>query len=159
MPQVRVIGPDGDQLGIMDTRAALRKAEESRLDLVEVAPNATPPVCRIMDFGKYQYEKSKKEKEGRKRTHTVTVKEIRMRPKTDSHDLDTKLKNARKFLEHKDKVKFTVIFRGREMAYQEMGREILEKVLEGLEDIATVESPIKMEGRRMTMMVTHKVSS
>ena len=143
----------------MDTRAALRKAEESRLDLVEVAPNATPPVCRIMDFGKYQYEKSKKEKEGRKRTHTVTVKEIRMRPKTDSHDLDTKLKNARKFLEHKDKVKFTVIFRGREMAYQEMGREILEKVLEGLEDIATVESPIKMEGRRMTMMVTHKVSS
>ncbi|HQV32132.1 MAG TPA: translation initiation factor IF-3 [Calditrichia bacterium] len=159
VPQVRVIGPDGDQLGIMDTRAALRKAEESRLDLVEVAPNATPPVCRIMDFGKYQYEKSKKEKEGRKRTHTVTVKEIRMRPKTDSHDLDTKLKNARKFLEHKDKVKFTVIFRGREMAYQEMGREILEKVLEGLEDIATVESPIKMEGRRMTMMVTHKVSS
>lgn len=156
---MRVIGPDGDQLGIMDTRAALRKAEESRLDLVEVAPNATPPVCRIMDFGKYQYEKSKKEKEGRKRTHTVTVKEIRMRPKTDSHDLDTKLKNARKFLEHKDKVKFTVIFRGREMAYQEMGREILEKVLEGLEDIATVESPIKMEGRRMTMMVTHKVSS
>ncbi|HQU73299.1 MAG TPA: translation initiation factor IF-3, partial [Calditrichia bacterium] len=126
VPQVRVIGPDGDQLGIMDTRAALRKAEESRLDLVEVAPNATPPVCRIMDFGKYQYEKSKKEKEGRKRTHTVTVKEIRMRPKTDSHDLDTKLKNARKFLEHKDKVKFTVIFRGREMAYQEMGREILE---------------------------------
>lgn len=141
----------------MQLEDALKRAQDSQLDLVEVAPNATPPVCRIMDFGKYQYEKSKKEKEGRKRQHTVTVKEVRMRPKTDTHDMETKLKMARKFLEQKNKVKFTVIFRGREMAYQDMGREMLMRVLEELGDLAAIETPIKMEGRRMTVMVNSKV--
>lgn len=156
MPQVRVIGHDGHQFGVMPTVEALKIAENSRLDLVEVAPNATPPVCRIMDFGKYQYEKSKKEKEGRKKQHTVSVKEIRLRPKTDTHDLETKLNQAKKFLEHKNKVKFTVFFRGRELAYKDMGRVLLERVVESLEEYGTVESPIKMEGRRMTMMLNSK---
>ena len=151
-----MIGPEGEQLGILDVKVAQEKAEASRLDLVEVAPNATPPVCRIMDYGKYQYEKSKKEKEGRKRQHTIVVKEIRMRPKTDKHDLETKLNHARKFLDHKYKIKFTVIFRGREMAYQEMGRAVLQRVLENLEELADIETPIKMEGRRMTMMISPK---
>ena len=154
--KVRVIAPDGEQLGILPIAEARRRAEEYNLDLVEVAPNATPPVCRIMDFGKYQYEKSKKEKESKKKQHTVTVKEIRMRPKTDVHDMEVKLRQARKFLEHNHKVKFTVIFRGREMAYQDMGRNILQRVIENLEDIAEVETPIKMEGRRMTMMLVSK---
>ena len=141
----------------MQTREALRVARESQLDLVEVAPNATPPVCRIMDFGKYQYEKSKKEKEGRKKTHTVSVKEIRLRPKTDKHDLETKLKQARKFLEQKNKVKFTVIFRGRELAYKDMGRDLLQRVVEDLTEIGSIEQPAKMEGRRMTMMLNSKL--
>ncbi len=135
---------------------ARKKAQEYNLDLVEVAPNATPPVCRIMDFGKYQYEKSKKEKESKKKQHTIVVKEIRMRPKTDVHDLEVKLRQARKFLEQNNKVKFTVLFRGREMAYQDMGRDILRRVVESLEDIGEVETPIKMEGRRMTMMLGAK---
>ncbi len=155
---MRVIAEDGEQLGILPTSKALQRAIDVELDLVEVAPNATPPVCRIMDFGKYQYEKSKKEKEGKKKQHQVTVKEIRMRPKTDTHDLETKLKQARKFLEHRNKVKFTVIFRGRELAYKDMGRDLLERVVETLEEISEIETPIKMEGRRMTMMLGSKVT-
>ncbi len=155
---MRVIAEDGEQLGILPTSKALQRAIDVELDLVEVAPNATPPVCRIMDFGKYQYEKSKKEKEGKKKQHQVTVKEIRMRPKTDTHDLETKLKQARKFLEHRNKVKFTVIFRGRELAYKDMGRDLLESVVETLEEISEIETPIKMEGRRMTMMLGSKVT-
>nr|NIV71864.1 translation initiation factor IF-3 [Calditrichia bacterium]NIW12830.1 translation initiation factor IF-3 [Candidatus Thorarchaeota archaeon]NIW78260.1 translation initiation factor IF-3 [Calditrichia bacterium] len=136
MSQVRVIDPDGQQLGIMPIREALKAADRFYLDLVEVAPNAKPPVCRIMDFGKYQYEQSKKEKESKKKQHTITVKEIRMRPKTDDHDLETKLRQARKFFEQKNKVKFSLIFKGREMAYQETGKEMLERVIESLEDVA-----------------------
>lgn len=154
---MRVIAEDGEQLGILQTSKALQRAIDVELDLVEVAPNAKPPVCRIMDFGKYQYEKSKKEKEGKKKQHQVTVKEIRMRPKTDTHDLDTKLKQARKFLEQRNKVKFTVIFRGRELAYKDMGRDLLQRVVETLEEISEIETPIKMEGRRMTMMLGSKV--
>ena len=119
-----------------------------------MAPNANPPVCRIMDYGKYKYEKSKKEKEGRKKQHTITVKEIRMRPKTEEHDLETKLKQARKFLEQKNKVKFSVIFRGRELIYKDMGEEILQKVIERLSDIAEPEGPAKMEGRRMILVMS-----
>lgn len=156
MPKVRLIDEKGQQVGIVSKDEALRLAEEAGLDLVEVAPEASPPVCRIMDFGKYKYEKSKKEKESKKKQHVITVKEIRMRPKTDDHDLETKLKQARKFLENKNKVKFTVIFRGREMAYQEMGYNILEKVMENLSDIAKAESMPKMEGRRMIMVLTNK---
>jgi len=149
-----VVDPDGNQLGVIPTEVALKKAQNFQLDLVEVAPNATPPVCRIMDFGKYKYEKSKKEKESKKKQHTVTVKEVRMRPKTDVHDFETKLKQARKFLEQRNKVKFSVLFRGREMAYQGMGTDLLEKVVEELSDIAKVESPAKMEGRRMMMVLS-----
>jgi len=151
-----LIDPEGKQLGIVSTAEALKRAEEFGLDLVEVAPHANPPVCRIMDFGKYKYEKSKKEKEGRKRQHVITVKEIRMRPKTEDHDLETKLRQARKFLEQKNKVKFTVIFRGRELIYQDMGRQILEKVVDHLSDIAQPEGNIKMEGRRMILVMGSK---
>ncbi|MEL6822363.1 MAG: translation initiation factor IF-3, partial [Calditrichota bacterium] len=130
---------------------------DMELDLVEVAPNSTPPVCRIMDYGKYQYEKSKKEKEGKKKQHQVQVKEIRLSPKTDTHDLETKLKNARKFLEQRNKVKFSVRFRGREMAYQDLGRNMLDKVVENLEDVGEIEAHIKMEGRRMTLTLSSKL--
>jgi len=143
-------------LGILPLKQALQIAQESRLDLVEVSPNASPPVCRIMDFGKYKYEQSKKEKESKKRQHTITVKEIRLRPKTDEHDLQTKLKHARKFLEQKNKVKFTVIFRGREMAYQDFGRELIQRVQGLLEDIAQPDAPAKMEGRRMVVVLSAK---
>ncbi len=153
---MRLIGPDGKQLGIVSIDDAKRRAEGFGLDLVEIAPNASPPVCKIMDFGKYKYELSKKEKESKKKQHVINVKEIRMRPKTDEHDLETKLKQARKFLEQKNKVKFTVLFRGREMIYQDMGREILNKVMERLEDIGKPESAPKMEGRRMILVMTHK---
>lgn len=151
-----MIGPDGDQLGVMPTQKALKIAQEKELDLVEIAPNATPPVCRIMDYGKYLYELQKKEKESKKKQHTIEVKEIRLRPKTDEHDLQTKLRHARDFLEKKNKVKFTVMFRGREMVYQEMGRDILSRVIEELEDIAKPEGQIKMEGRRMFLTMTVK---
>lgn len=153
---MRVITQDGEQLGIMPTSKALMKAEEMALDLVEVGPTATPPVCKIMDYGKYLYDKSKKQKEGKKKQHTVTVKEIRLRPKTDRHDLETKLKQARKFLEQKNKVKFTVMFRGRELAYKEMGREMLDRVVESLEEFGEPESPAKLEGRRMILMMNSK---
>ncbi|GAB4177135.1 MAG: translation initiation factor IF-3 [Calditrichia bacterium] len=151
-----MIGPDGDQLGVMPTQKALKIAQEKELDLVEIAPNATPPVCRIMDYGKYLYELQKKEKESKKKQHTIEVKEIRLRPKTDEHDLQTKLRHARDFLEKKNKVKFTVMFRGREMVYQEMGRDILSRVIEELEDIAKPEGQIKMEGRRMFLIMAVK---
>ncbi len=123
---------------------------------MEVSPNAKPPVCRIMDYGKYKYEQSKKEKISKKKQHTIVVKELRLRPRTDDHDLETKLRHARKFLEQKNKVKITIFFRGREMAYRDFGTELMEKVIHLLEDIAKVESEPKMEGRRMIMVLTAK---
>ncbi len=156
VPKVRLITAEGDQAGIVSTREALDMAQRSSLDLVEVAPNASPPVCRIMDFGKYKYEQSKKEKVSKKKQHTITVKEIRLRPRTDDHDLETKMKHARKFLEQKNKVKVTIIFRGREMAYQDFGRELMERVQEILDDVAKPESAPQMEGRRMVMLLTAK---
>lgn len=140
----------------MDVDKALDIAQEKGLDLVEVAPTAKPPVCKILDFGKYLYELSKKEKLSKKKQHTIVVKEIRMRPKTDTHDLDFKIKHARSFLEQKNKVKFTVQFRGRELAYKEFGEKLLDYVEEQLEDIAKVEGPRKFEGRNMTMIMTVK---
>jgi translation initiation factor IF-3 len=131
-------------------------ADEHELDLVEIAPNAKPPVCKIMDFGKYTYELSKKEKINKKKQHTIVVKEIRMRPKTDVNDLEFKVKHARSFLEQKNKVKFTVQFRGRELAYKEFGEQLLDKVYEMLEDIAKIEVEKKFEGRSMTMVVSQK---
>ncbi|UCF66018.1 MAG: translation initiation factor IF-3 [bacterium] len=153
---VRLIAPDGEQIGVVSTSEALQKAENYGLDLVEVSPNAKPPVCRIMDYGKYKYEQSKKEKISKKKQHTIVVKELRLRPRTDDHDLETKLRHARKFLEQKNKVKITIFFRGREMAYRDFGTELMEKVIHLLEDIAKVESEPKMEGRRMIMVLTAK---
>lgn len=156
MQSVRLISPDGDQIGVVSTKEALQRAESYGLDLVEVAPNSKPPVCRIMDFGKYKYEQSKKEKLSKKKQHVITVKEIRLRPRTDEHDLETKLRHARKFLEQKNKVKITILFRGREMAYQDSGTELMQKVITMLEDIGKMESEPKMEGRRMVMVLTTK---
>jgi translation initiation factor IF-3 len=143
-------------IGILPTKDAIERAREVGLDLLEVSPNANPPVCRILDFGKYKYEQQKKEKESKKKQHTITVKEIRLRPKTDQHDLDTKLNHARKFLEQKNKVKFSLIFRGRELAYQDLGRDLLQRVMELLEDIAKPEDELKMEGRRMILVMAPK---
>jgi translation initiation factor IF-3 len=143
-------------IGILPTKEAIERAREVGLDLLEVSPNANPPVCRILDFGKYKYEQQKKEKESKKKQHTITVKEIRLRPKTDQHDLDTKLNHARKFLEQKNKVKFSLIFRGRELAYQDLGRDLLQRVMELLEDIAKPEDELKMEGRRMILVMAPK---
>lgn len=156
MQSVRLISPDGEQIGVVSTKEALQRAESYGLDLVEVAPNSKPPVCRIMDFGKYKYEQSKKEKLSKKKQHVITVKEIRLRPRTDEHDLETKLRHARKFLEQKNKVKITILFRGREMAYQDSGTELMQKVITMLEDIGKMESEPKMEGRRMVMVLTTK---
>ncbi len=153
---MRLIDPEGKQLGIVPLAKALELAKESGLDLVEIAPTAKPPVCKVMDFGKFTYERSKKEKSSKKKQHTIVVKEIRMRPKTDVHDLEFKIKHARSFLESKNKVKFTVQFRGRELAYKEFGERLLDRVVEMLEDIAKVEGPRKFEGRNMTMVMTHK---
>ena len=155
--EVRVIDADGEQLGILPTAQALAKADEVGLDLVEVSPNAEPPVCRIMDYGKYLYELSKKQAEARKKQTVVEVKEIKLRPKTEKHDIDFKLRNIRKFLEQKNKVKITVRFRGREIVYADVqGRETLRKMAEALEDIAVIVQEPKMEGRQMAMYVGPK---
>jgi len=155
-PEVRLINADSEQAGIVKIEEALRLAAEENLDLVEIAPKAQPPVCKIMDFGKYTYEQSKKDKISKKKQHTVVVKEIRMRPKTDTHDLEFKVKHARSFIEQKNKVKFSVQFRGREMAYKEFGRQLLERVKTMMEDIAKVEVDIKSEGRFMNMVMSQK---
>ena len=151
-----MIAPDGEQIGVVSTKEALQKAEGFGLDLVEVAPNSKPPVCRIMDFGKYKYEQSKKEKISKKKQHVITVKEIRLRPRTDEHDLETKLRHSRKFLEQRNKVKITILFKGREMAYQDFGTELMQRIIKSLEDISKVEAEPKMEGRRMVMVLTTK---
>lgn len=156
MQEVRLISEENQQVGITHIDKAREMAEEKGLDLVEIAPNAKPPVCKILDYGKFIYEQKKKEKDSKKKQHVVILKEIRMRPKTDDHDLEYKLKHARAFIEHKCKVKFTVQFRGREMAYKQFGVKLLERVTEALEDIAKVESAIKSEGRNMNMIMTYK---
>jgi translation initiation factor IF-3 len=138
------------------THDALTRAEAAALDLVEVAPNADPPVCRIMDYGKYKYELSKKEKHSRKKQAVIHVKEIRFRPKIEEHDFDFKIKHARKFLEDGDKVKVTVTFRGREMMHQEFGQEVLKRMIEQLADIAKVERPSHMEGRNLVVYLVKK---
>jgi len=154
--QVRVIAPDGEQLGILDIADALHKAEEHGLDLVEVAPNADPPVCKIMDYGKYRYEESKKEHERKKKQATVVVKEVKLRPKTESHDLAHKVRNLKNFLDEKCKVKVTIMFRGREITHPEQARSLIDKMLEMLGDSVLVEQPAKFEGRNMTMVIAPK---
>jgi translation initiation factor IF-3 len=155
--EVRVVADDGEQLGILSLSEALSAAEERGLDLVEVSPNAVPPVCRIMDFGKYKYQASKRAAEAKKKTARVELKEVKMRPKTEEHDFQFKVKNARRFLEDGNKVKVTIMFRGREVTHPEFGRKLLEKVAEEIKDIGVVESNPSMFGRFMTMIVApHK---
>lgn len=149
--EVRVIDEENNQLGILPLRDAQALAEERGLDLVEVAPNAVPPVCRIMDHGKYRYEQTKKEREARKNQKQVEIKQIRLEPKTDSHDIDVKTGQARRFLLEGDKVKFNLRFRGREIVHQEIGREILDRIAENLRDIATVEQRPLMEGKVLSL--------
>jgi translation initiation factor IF-3 len=155
--QVRVIDEEGNQLGIMSPGDAIREAEERGLDLVEVAGKAVPPVCRIMDYGKYRYQQSKRAKESRKHQHTITVKEIKYRPKIDGHDFETKTNHVREFLKEGDKVKITIMFRGREMAHPEFGRELLVKVVEATKELCQEDhsaATARLEGRNMSMVLT-----
>lgn len=154
--EVRVIDQDGEQLGIMSVREALEKAEEAGLDLVKIAPKAKPPVCKIVDYGKFRYEQTRREKEAKKKQKTVEIKEIRLSPNIGTNDLNTKASNARKFLSKGNRVKVTVRFRGREMAHTQNGRAILDTFAETLSDISQVEKEPKMEGRNMSMVLTEK---
>lgn len=149
VPEVRVIDDEGEQLGVMDIRDAIRTARERGLDLVEVAPTAEPPVCRIIDFGKFQYEAKKKANEAKKKQVTITVKEVKFRPGTDDHDYGYRMKHAREWLEEGDKVKATIWFRGREMTHRELGARILEKLENDLADVGEVEARPRMEGNQM----------
>lgn len=146
----------GEQLGIMPTREALHMAEEQHLDLVEVAPKAKPPVCRIMDFGKYRYEQQKREKEARKKQKVINIKEVKLRPGIEQHDFDVKVKNAVRFVEQGNKVKVTIMFRGRELSHPELGRDLLSKVAATLGDDIAVERGAKLEGKNMTMIIAPK---
>ena len=154
--EVRVISNDGEQLGIMSSREALALAEEAGLDLVKIAPTAKPPVCKIVDYGKYKYDQMRKEKEAKKKQHTVEIKEIRLSPNIDTNDLNTKTNSARKFLSKGDRVKITLRFRGREMAHMASSKHILDDFAAALEDVATVEKAPKVEGRSMTMFLAGK---
>jgi translation initiation factor IF-3 len=153
---VRLIDDAGEQVGIIATREALTMAQERGLDLVEVSPTARPPVCRIMDYGKFKYEQSKRDRSARKKQHVVHLKEVKLRPKIEAHDYMTKLQHARAFLEEKNKVKFTVTFRGREIAHPEIGHKLLVKVLGDLADLASAESHPRSEGRMLTVTLLPK---
>ena len=154
--EVRVIGEDGEQLGIMSSREAMKLAQEAELDLVKIAPKAQPPVCKIIDYGKYRYELARKEKEAKKKQKTVQVKEVRLSPNIETNDLNTKVNNAKKFISKGNKVKVTLRFRGREMAHMQQSKHILDDFAKLLEDVAVVEKPAKLEGRSMSMVLTEK---
>ncbi len=151
--EIRLIGQNGENIGVVTPERGLALAEEAGLDLVEISPNATPPVCKIMDFGKFKYETQKKEAEARKNQKTFEIKEVKFRPNTDTNHYDVKMRNVLRFLEGGDKVKVTLRFRGREMAHQELGRELLERVASDVSEIGKVENMPKMEGRQMVMMI------
>ena len=153
---VRLISSEGDQLGVVSLQDALNKADNVGLDLVEISPNTNPPVCKILDYGKYIYEKQKLEKKNKKKQHVIHVKEIRVRPNTGDHDLLTKLSRAKKFLEAGDKVKITVMYRGREMARQDMGVDTLNRVVSILDDFAEIDKQANMEGRRLSLILSPK---
>lgn len=152
-PEIRLIGAEGENLGVVSPAQALTLAEEAGLDLVEISPNAAPPVCKIMDFGKYKYELQKREAEARKKQKIIEIKEVKFRPNTDTHDYDVKMRNVVRFLEAGDKVKVTLRFRGREMAHQNIGAELLNRVADDIAEIGKVENMPKMEGRQMIMMI------
>jgi len=154
--EVRVIGEDGNQLGVMSSREALKLAEEAELDLVKISPKANPPVCKIVDYGKYKYELTKREKEAKKKQKIIEIKEIRLSPNVEMNDLKTKANNARKFLEKGDKVKVTLRFRGREMAHVGNSKHVLDDFAQLLADVSVIEKPAKLEGRNMTMFLAEK---
>jgi len=154
VPEIRLIGADGEQVGVVQTREAQRMAEDVGLDLVEIAPTSRPPVCKIMDYGKYKYDQSKRKHEQKKKQTVVVIKEIKMRPSTDEHDFQVKLRHIKRFLDEGNKVKITIRFRGREMAHVDLGRERMKRVVEELRDLGNVESFPKMEGRQMFMMLS-----
>lgn len=154
--EVRVIGTDGEQLGIMSSKEAMKLAEEAGVDLIKIAPTAKPPVCKIMDYGKFRYEQARKEKEAKKKQKTIEVKEVRLSPNIDTNDLNTKINSARKFLEKGDKVKVTLRFRGREIAHVNTSKAILDDFAEKLSDVAVVEKPAKLEGRSVIMFLAEK---
>lgn len=154
--EIRVVSPEGEQLGIMSVRDALKVAQEKELDLVEVAPNAKPPVCRIMDYGKYRYEQSKREREARKKQKVIEIKEIRMTPKIETHDFQVKIKAAQKFLKDGDKVKAIIRFRGREIVHAELGKSLLMQLYESVKDHAQLEREPKIEGKNMIMILAGK---
>ncbi len=151
---IRLVGADGEMIGVVTLREGLIMAEESGLDLVEVSPNAEPPVCKILDYGKFKYESQKKKNEARKKQKVIEVKEVKLRPNIDDNDYDVKMRNMRKFIEEGDKVKVTLRFRGRELAHQDLGMRVLEKVRDDLEDLGKVEQIPKMEGRQMVMIIS-----
>lgn len=154
MREVRVIGPDGAQLGILPTEEALRRSEELGLDLVEVQPTARPPVCKIMDYGKFKYQQKRKASETKKNQHVVEVKEVKFRPKTDKHDFDVKVSRLRRFVAEGNKSKVTIMFRGREIVHPEIGQDVLRRVAEAVSDVAIIEVSPRMEGRQMFMVVS-----
>ena len=154
--EVRVIAENGDQLGVMPVKEAMKLAQEAELDLVKIAPTAQPPVCKIIDYGKYRYELARKEKEAKKKQKTVEVKEVRISPNIDTNDLNTKVNNAKKFIAKGNKVKVTLRFRGREMAHMQQSKHILDDFAEMLAEVAVVEKPAKLDGRSMSMVLTEK---
>jgi len=151
-----VIGQEGQQLGVLSLKKALELAAQDELDLVEVAPNAEPPVCKIMDFGKFKYQQNKRTQEAKKKQTVIQVKEVKVRPKTDEHDLQVKVRHIRRFLGQKDKAKVTILFRGREIAYTELGMKVLERIREELKDEVVIEQQPKMEGRNLVMILAPK---
>ncbi len=155
-PEIRLIGADGENIGVLTPSRALAMAQDAGLDLVEISPTATPPVCKIMDFGKFKYELQKREAEARKKQKIIEVKEIKFRPGTDTHDYEVKMRSVLKFLGEGDKVKVTLRFRGREMAHQELGAQLLNRVADDVKDLAKVEQMPKLEGRQMVMMIGPK---
>lgn len=154
--EVRVIGQNGEQVGIMSPKEAMKLAQEAELDLVKIAPKAQPPVCKIVDYGKYRYELARKEKDAKKKQKTVEIKEVRLSPNIETNDLNTKVNNAKKFITKGNKVKVTLRFRGREMAHMQQSKHILDDFAEMLADVATVEKAPKLEGRAMSMVLTEK---
>lgn len=158
VPTVRLIGAEGEQLGVMSIRDAQRIAQESGLDLVEIAPQAKPPACKIMDYGKYRFEQAKRRKETKKNQKVITLKEVKLRPNIEDHDFETKARNGERFLKEGDKVKVTIMFRGREVTHPDLGRVLCHRMAERLADISTIEKQPKLEGKNMTMILVPKSS-
>jgi len=155
-PEVRVIDPDGKQVGVLPVKEAIKIAEERGLDLVEVAPNSQPPVCRIMNYGKYKYQQSKRTQEARKHQTVIRIKEVKVRPRTEEHDFQFKLRHVKRFLDEGNKVKISILFRGREIAHPEFGKELLNRFIEGVKDVVVIEQSPRLEGRNMVMILAPK---